>query len=257
MSQGFSLYLARDSGLHRLHPLTKLSLAATLLVAAFALPGPWSSYAVFLLVLLPLAAWGRILPGFLRSVARSVLPFALSLFLIQGLLWPGGSPVARLGPLSLKAEGLAFALASTGRILMIVSSFLLLALSTRPDLLMIALAQRGFPSTLSYIVVTTIQIVPYFQGKARAILDAQRSRGLETEGGLRRRLRALLPLVVPLVLSSILDIEERAIALEARAFGRHGTKTSLQVLSDSRAQSVLRWAILALAPLLLVAGLVL
>jgi energy-coupling factor transport system permease protein len=179
------------------------------------------------------------------------------LFLIQGLLWPGGSPVARLGPLSLKAEGLAFALASTGRILMIVSSFLLLALSTRPDLLMIALAQRGFPSTLSYIVVTTIQIVPYFQGKARAILDAQRSRGLETEGGLRRRVRALLPLIVPLVLSSILDVEERAIALEARAFGRRGTKTSLQELSDSRAQSVLRWAILALAPLLLVAGLVL
>jgi energy-coupling factor transport system permease protein len=257
MSQGFSLYLARDSGLHRLHPLTKLSLAATLLVAAFALPGHWSSYAVFLLVLLPLAGWGKMLPEFLRSVTRSVLPFAVSLFLIQGLLWPGGSPVARLGPLSLKAEGLAFALASTGRILMIVSSFLLLALSTRPDLLMIALAQRGFPSTLSYIVVTTIQIVPYFQGKARAILDAQRSRGLETEGGLRRRVRALLPLIVPLVLSSILDVEERAIALEARAFGRRGTKTSLQELSDSRAQSVLRWAILALAPLLLVAGLVL
>jgi len=59
------------------------------------------------------------------------------------------------------------------------------------------------------------------------------------------------------VLSSILEVEERAIALEARAFGRRGTKTSLQVLSDSRAQSVLRWVILALAPLLLVAGLVL
>jgi energy-coupling factor transport system permease protein len=105
-----------------------------------------------------------------------VLPFALSLFLIQGLLWPGGSPVARLGPLSLKAEGLAFALASTGRILMIVSSFLLLALSTRPDLLMIALAQRGFPSTLSYIVVTTIQIVPYFRvGRNILVPSAQRA----------------------------------------------------------------------------------
>jgi energy-coupling factor transport system permease protein len=257
MSQAFSLYLARASGLHRLHPLTKLSLAATTLVAALALPGAGSGYAVFLLVTLPLAVWGKVLSGFLRAVARSVLPFAASLFLIQGLLWPGGTPWLRLGPLSLKAEGIAFAVTSTGRILAIVSCFLVLALSTRPDMLMTALSQRGVSPTLSYIIVTTIQIVPYFQAKARAILDAQRSRALETEGGLRSRLRALLPLVVPLVLSGILDVEERAIALEARAFGRRGHKTSLLVLSDSRAQAALRRVILALAPLLVAARLLL
>lgn len=257
MSVGFSLYLPRASGLHRLHPLTKLCVAATSMVAALALPGPWLTYAATAFVLIPLAAWGRLLPSLLRAVLRTVLPFALSLFLIQGLLWPGGTPLVTLGPISLKSEGLAFALASTGRILQIVSGFVLLALSTRPDQLMAALAERGAPASLSYIVLTSIQIVPHFQSKARAILDAQRSRGLETQGGLRARLRALRPLVVPLVLGSILDIEERAMALEARGFGRPGPRSSLLELPDSRRQVIARWIILAIGPLALAARLVL
>ncbi|MFQ5856448.1 MAG: energy-coupling factor transporter transmembrane component T, partial [Anaerolineae bacterium] len=142
---------------------------------------------------------------------------------------------------------------STGRILLIVSSFLLLTLSTRPDALMIALTQRGIPTSIAYIILATIQIVPRFQAKAATILDAQRSRGLETEGSLLLRARALLPLVQPLVLGSIVDIEERAIALEARAFGRRGPKTSLLVLTDSPAQAAVRWVLLVATIVVLVA----
>jgi energy-coupling factor transport system permease protein len=68
---------------------------------------------------------------------------------------------------------------------------------------------------------------------------------LETEGRAVQRARALLPLVVPLVLGSIVDIEERAMALEARGFGRQGPKTSLLLLADSRGQVAARRALLA------------
>jgi energy-coupling factor transport system permease protein len=57
--------------------------------------------------------------------------------------------------------------------------------------------------------------------------------------------RAMLPLVVPLVLSSIIDIEERAMALEARAFARSGVKTSLLILLDSPRQRIARILLLA------------
>ncbi len=117
---------------------------------------------------------------------------------------------------------------------------------TRPDALMRALVERGLPNQIAYIVVTTLQIVPTFQARARAILDAQRSRGLETEGPMATRLRALAPLVAPLILSSLMEIEERAIALEARAFNRGGPRTSLVTLRDSRLQSVARWLMLLL-----------
>ena len=124
----------------------------------------------------------------LRTALKIALPFAISVFLIQGLFWTNGTPVVHLGPLSLKAEGLLFAVQSTGRILAVVGSFLLLSLTTRPDALMIALDQRGAPKALTYIVLATIQIAPRFQAKANTILDAQRARGLETEGSVGRRI---------------------------------------------------------------------
>jgi len=244
MSTSFSLYIPRESGMHRLHPLTKLALVAFCLVLGLFLPGVWLTYLAFMLLIVPLAAWAGVLPSFLRAVFKTALPVVISVFLVQGLFWPGGTPILHLGPLSLKQEGLQFAIRSAGRFITVVSSFLLLTFTTRPDGLMLALSQRGFPNSIAYIMLATMQIVPRFQTKANTILDAQRSRGLETEGNLLVRLRALLPLVQPLLLGSIIDIEERAIALEVRAFGRQGPKTSLLVLHDTPAQRVLRWLLL-------------
>lgn len=252
-----TLYVERESGLHRLNPLTVLALVGFSLVAGLALPGALTPYLVFALVVAPLAAWGRVLRPLLRASFKIVLPFAISVFLIQGLFWTNGTPIVSLGPLSLKREGLVFAVQSTGRILAVVGSFLLLSLAVRPDRLMIALQQRGVPHALTYIILTTIQIIPHFQAKANTILDAQRSRGLETEGNLRQRVRALAPLTVPLVLGSIVDIEERAIALEARAFSRPGPKSSLLILRDSRSQRIGRWVLVAGMVVTVVAGIAL
>jgi energy-coupling factor transport system permease protein len=133
-----------------------------------------------------------------------------------------------------------FAAVSSGRIICVVTSFLLMAFTTRPDDLMIALSQRGFPPSLNYVVLATIQIVPRFRARAQTILDAQQSRGLALAGNPLQRARALVPLVVPLVLSSIVDVEQRAIALEARAFNRPVKKTSFRSLTDTGFQRSLR-----------------
>lgn len=244
MATEFSLYAPRDSGLHRLHPLTKLVLVFFLLVSGLLLPGVWGTYVVFLLIIVPLSLWGQVLPTLLRGSLKVVIPFAISLVLVQGLFWPGGTPVLTLGPLSFKEEGLFFALRGTGRILVMVSSFLLLTLTTRADELMLALADKGVPNSITYILLATMQIIPRFQAKANTILDAQRSRGLETEGNLWLRMKAVVPLVQPLLLGSIVDIEERAIALEERAFGRQGPKTSMLVLKDTPVQRIVRWLLL-------------
>jgi energy-coupling factor transport system permease protein len=253
MARATSLYVEQSSGLHRLHPLTKLALAALVMAAGLALPGVAAAYAVFAVLVVPLALWGRVLRPLLGGSIKAVLPFAISLFLIQGFFWTEGTAVLQLGPLSLKREGLLFAAASAGRILIIVSSFLLVTLTTRPDALMIALSQAGVPSSVAYIILSTIQIIPRFQSKANTILDAQQSRGLETTGRFLTRVRALLPLIQPLILGSIIDIEERAIALEARAFGRSGPKSNLLIVPDSAGQRLLRWLLL-LAAVATIAG---
>jgi energy-coupling factor transport system permease protein len=246
-----TLYIDTDRGLQRLNPLTKLVISLFLIVLALVLPWIWAGYLVFLLGIVPLALWGGILRSLWSALWKIVLPFAISMFVIQGLFWTGGTPVVTLGPLSFKAEGLVFATTITGRLLAIMGSFLLVSLGTAPDDLMISLEQRGIPNTITYIILSTIQLVPGLQVRSEKIRDAQRARGLETEGSILQRLRSMLPLVEPLVLGSIIDVDERAIALEARGFSRETTKTFYRTVQDRRWEQILRWALLIISLLLI------
>jgi len=242
----FSMYVARESGLHKLHPLTKGLLTLLLLVAGLTLPGNWTGYFLVLFVILPLAWWGQIFSPFIRIVWRISLPFIISVVLIQSLFWGEGTPIFEFWIFSPKWEGAIFALISVGRILLLMSSFILFAMTTRPDALMISLKQVGVPSSLAYIIVTTLQIIPRFQGKASTILDAQRSRGLETEGNMFVRARAVVPIVLPLVLGSLVEVEERAIAIEARGFNSNRKETALIEIPDTKGQYLLRRMFVAL-----------
>ena len=75
------------------------------------------------------------------------------------------------------------------------------------------------------------------------ISESQRARGLDTEGSFRARLRGILPLVGPVILSSLTDVEERSLALESRAFSRPGRRRLLWAMGDTTWERVLRWAI--------------
>ena len=236
----FSMYIARESGLHKLHPLTKSLLTLFLLVTGLTMPGNWTGYILVVFVVFPLAVWGRIFPSFIRFVWVISLPFIVSVVIIQSLFWGDGTPIFEFWIFSPKQEGALFAVISVGRIILVMSTFILFAMSTRPDTLMISLKQVGVPSSLAYIIVTTLQIVPRFQSKAATILDAQRSRGLETEGNLFVRARAFAPIVLPLVLGSLVEVEERAIAIESRGFNSTKKETALIEVQDTSWQVQLR-----------------
>jgi len=247
------MYEARESGLHLLHPLTKAALALCLVVAGLVLPSRWTGYFLVLCVVFPLALWGKVFTPFLRSLWKVSLPLALSLFLIQSLFWGEGEILLSMGPIAFKKEGALFALVSMGRILLVMADFILFAMTTRPDTLMISMKQAGAPSGLAYIIVTTLQIVPRFQNKASTILDSQRSRGLETEGNIFVRARAFAPIVLPLVLGSLIEVEERAIAIQARGFNSNKEETSLIEIPDTKTQRLTRQALILATILSIVA----
>ena len=81
--------------------------------------------------------------------------------------------------------------------------------------------------------------------RALAIQAAQRARGLDTEGSLATRIRGVMPLVGPVILSSLTEVEERSLALEVRAFGKPGRRDLLWTLPDDARQRILRWALVA------------
>ena len=241
-----TIYVARESGLHKLNPLTKLTLTLVLFIVGFAVPGLWTSYLILILIVLPLALWGRVLRRLSQIVLSISWPLVLSVLIIQTLFLGRGPVFFEWAPLAPKVEGALLALKSVGRILLVMSDFILFSLTTRPDILMISLKQSGLPGALAYIIVTTLQLVPRFVAKANTILDAQRSRGLETQGNMIVRAKALLPVILPLVVGSLLEVEERAIAIEARAFNSTKKETSLIEITDTRAQVLLRRAFVAI-----------
>ncbi|HWQ46007.1 MAG TPA: energy-coupling factor transporter transmembrane component T [Longilinea sp.] len=247
MRNKLSFYIDRPSPLHRLNPLTKLAVTFAFIIIAFSAPWYWTSAVLFVCAIIPIAFAGKIGKEFIRAGINLMLPLFAFLFVMQSLFHPGGDTVLfHFWFLSVKAESISFAFLTTMRILVMVSSFLLVLLSTHPSYLMNDLTQRGMPSTLSYIVTSTLQIIPQMQNKAGTIVDAQRSRGLNTEGNLGQRIKALLPLIGPLVFGSLVDVEERAVALEARAFNAARKKTSLHEIPDTTWENVLRWVCLIL-----------
>jgi energy-coupling factor transport system permease protein len=246
-----SLYHPGDSPLHRLNPLTKLSLMALCLGAAFGFPSPYWVIGFYLIIMLGLAVWGKMFKPFLFQNLKMILPFFLSLFIIQGFFFGGDSILFKLGPFTYTMEGMRVAFDFTVRILQAIGGMTLFILSTRPDHLMLTFQERGFPHQAMYLVVTTMQIIPQFQNKAQAILDAQQARGLETQGNFIQRARALFPVVGPMILGSLIDIDERAIALESRAFSHSGEKTSLTEIQDTSWQKYSRWGMLIVGILLI------
>lgn len=253
MQDRFSFFVNRPSPIHRLSPLTKLTLVFAMIVLAFFGPGYWTPTILFVAVLVPISIIGRVPGEFFGTILRLLVPALGFLFIMQSLFYPGGQTVLlSVWVLSIKAEGVVFGYLTASRILVMVTSFLLLLLTTHPSTLMNDLSQRGAPSSITYVVTSTLQILPLMRVKANTIIDAQRSRGLDTEGSFVKRVGALLPLVGPLVFGSLVDVEERAIAIEARAFNSPRPKTSLLELKDTPFEKALRWGMLIVVVLALV-----
>ena len=257
MAERLSFYVPRRSFLHRLNPLTKLALAFALILVAFISPYSWTAVVCAVLVIFPLAVIGGVYREYLGTVLRLVVPSVGFIFVMQSLFVPGGETVLfRFWVLRVTVESVQQAFLTAARIFNMISAFILLLLTTHPSELMTDLTQRGMPGNIAYVFISTLQILPQMQAKARTIIAAQRSRGLETEGTLIRRVRALVPLVGPLVFGSLVEVEERAIAIEARGFTSPLKKTSLHVVADTPLDRALRWGLLGLV-LLTVAGRVL
>lgn len=238
-----TFYQSGESRVHRLNPITKLVFAIVVIIAAFAMNPVWFPALLWVLLVLAAAAAGA-LARFCSVTLKFFAPFLLLIFLAQGLFYPGEGPVlAEFGPLQVQQDGLLFATQTGLRLLVLVDAFLFLLLTTHPGTLMTALVQRGLPPNISYVVSATLQIIPTFRDRAQLIRQAQQARGLALDGGPVRRARTLLPLVGPLVLGAFTDVEERAIAMEARAFGAQTRRTNFEMVPDSTGQRVGRWVL--------------
>jgi energy-coupling factor transport system permease protein len=238
---GLSLYVEGRSLLHRAHPLTKGVLTLAAIALAFIAPSAWWVVAI-LAVLLVLVLFAGVIRRLLTVALAILLPITVLLVVVQSFANPNNHTLLfGVGPFTFYVEGLAFGAFNALRITCLVCATFLFSFTTRPADIAEALMQRGLSPSIGYVVQSALQIIPQTLEMAGRIQDAQRARGLETEGSLARRARAYLPLMLPLVLSSLVATQERAMALEVRGFGLQVKRLARYELADSLPQRILRW----------------
>jgi energy-coupling factor transport system permease protein len=231
---------------HRLNPLTKATLATTTAIAAVVLGGLIGPALLVAVAVIVPAAIAGVLGRLARLAVLLALPIALSAFLVNLFFYPGAQEVLlRIGPISATAEGLRFALEIMARILAISGAVTLFYLTTRPADLVVDLERRGVSPRIAFVANASVQTVPAMVERATQITAAQRARGLDTEGSIWRRIRGIVPIVGPVILGSIAEVEERTMSLEARAFTRPGRRTLLWAPADSTSEAAARWLMVA------------
>jgi energy-coupling factor transport system permease protein len=247
MHERLSYFIKRDSVLHHLNPLTKFILVLSIILVSIISPWYWTAHVILLLVIIPLGFAGKVAKEYFFSAIRLIIPAAGFIFLMQAFFQPVGQTVIfKFWFLDVTQESLMFAFRISTRITVMISAFTLFLLTTHPNELMSDLTHRGLPPQFAYVIISTLQILPQMQAKAQTIVAAQQSRGLDTESTFFKRASSVVPLVSPLVFGSLVEVEERAIAIEARGFTSKKVKTSLQEIPDSVLDKTIRWFLLFL-----------
>lgn len=221
-----TLYKEKDSPIHRMDPLTKLLFVFVAVSTSYIVSDHVFVVSILLATIVILIT-GKVLKSILPVIALSFLLIA-SIIFFQGFFHPDRTTVLfEIGSLPIYKEGFSIALLVTLRVITMISAFGVLILTTKPDDLVEALVEKGLSPRFAYVLLSVLQIIPQMISLTGKITDAQRARGLETEGGIWMRFKSFIPLLGPVVLNSLNETRERSIALEIRGFNSKGPRTYL------------------------------
>jgi len=254
----FGQYVPVESPVHGLDAKTKMGLVAAFTAAVFLVDGFWG-----------LAAMAACVAGTLglsrvpwRIALRGIkaLTFLLSFTLVaHAVRWnPATVTLLRIGPLGVDGQGLVDGVFFVLRVVLLVVGTSLLTLTTTPvqltdglERVMRPLEVVRFPAgEVAMMLTIALRFIPTTAQEAEKIIVAQTARGARfDEGGLVRRARAFVPVLVPLFVNLFRRAEDLAVAMESRCYRGGAGRTRL----NASAMTGHDWLVLLLATLVLVA----
>ena len=213
-----TLYIERDSFVHRLHPTVKVFG----LFAVF-----WSIYWVDNpLALMPLALillGVAVAMGALENVYRFRWFFILIIvptMLTWMLFYRVGKPLIHIPLFHVSKASLMFGFGRGLKVGELVLASVLFLSGTKVEELAVGLSRLGLPYRLGFTITLAFRLVPLFMESALTVVDAQRLRGYDFDaGGAFERIRRYVPVVVPVFMGALRKANNMAMALEARGFG--------------------------------------
>ncbi|MBQ3541888.1 MAG: energy-coupling factor transporter transmembrane protein EcfT [Oscillospiraceae bacterium] len=231
-------YFPGKSAIHRLDPRTKLVILVLYIIALF-MAVSWVSYGVmFLFLAVSVAISGVPLKSFVKGLKP--LLFILVFTAILNIFFTAGETVlvSFLGA-TITLEGLVRAFFMLTRILMLVTGTFLLTYTTSPialtdglESLLGPLKKLRLPvHELSMMMCIALRFIPTLIEETDKIMSAQKARGVDFESGkLMQRVRALIPILVPLFISAFRRADELATAMECRCYQGGDGRTKMKLL---------------------------
>ncbi len=230
-----------NSFLHRMDPRVKILLTMAFIVVLFIV----RSLPSFLLIIVFLAVIIGISGISFRVVLKGVKPvLPLVLFTaVLNMFFITGTPLWQWWILTITREGVQLAVLMSIRIVCLIAGASMLTYTTSPialtdaiERLLKPLKAVRFPvHEMAMMMTIALRFIPTLIEETDKIMSAQKARGADMEsGGLMKRAKALIPILIPLFVSAFRRAEELALAMECRCYQGGEGRTRMKQLRLSR-----------------------
>ncbi|MCA9984513.1 MAG: energy-coupling factor transporter transmembrane protein EcfT [Anaerolineales bacterium] len=222
-------YAPGESWLHRADARVKLLFVFCALVFSILNKNLWLMLATLLgMLLLHVSArtpWSR-----LRFIWRTILPVALLMLTLRVVFYPEGEPLFAFWLVRITLIAIAQGIVLAARLLtMALAVFAWLYTTSQTDLVQ-SMVRLGLPHEYGLVLALALRYIPTFQGIFNQISEAQQARGLDfSQHKGWRRVRAMMPIFVSMIITSLRTSQQLALALEARGYGRKGARRTALV----------------------------
>lgn len=222
----FGRYVPADSLWHRMDPRSKLTLVFLFVCIVF-IANNTVTYGILLLYTVMMITCSKISVRFILKGLTPVLWLVLFTLFIHLFFTRGGAQLVEWGWIKIYEEGVRQGIFISLRFFLLVLITSLLTLTTTPieitdgiEYMLAPLKKVKFPvHELALMMSIALRFIPTLMQETDKIMKAQTARGVEfSSGPVKKRLKAIVPLLIPLFISSFKRAEELAIAMEARGY---------------------------------------
>lgn len=230
-------YYPGNSIVHRLDPRVKLLGTLVFIVSLFAF-GSVSAYILATVAIITVVAWSRIPLKYILKGLKPIFVLMLITVLFNLFLTPG-TVVWRFWKLSITKEGIQFAIHMAVRLTYLIIGSSILTFTTTPgsltDGLETGLRFLNFfhvpVHEIAMMMSIALRFIPILMDEADKIMRAQEARGADFQsGGLIHRVKAMVPLLVPLFVSAFRRANDLALAMESRGYHGGAGRTKMKPL---------------------------
>ena len=232
-----------NSVLHRCDPRLKLVATIAYIVVLFVAPNPLG-LALSIALLAALYKVAKIPGKLILKSLKPIVPIVLFTAVLNLFFVPGeGEPLVHIWVLKIYGEGIRYAILLTVRVCALIAGTSLLTYTTSPIVLTDAienllrpLAKIHFPvHELAMMMTIALRFIPTLIEETEKIMNAQKARGAMIDNGtFTQRIKALVPVLIPLFISAFRRADELAMAMECRCYHGGEGRTRLKQLHMHR-----------------------